>query len=80
MKVGGKKNIENFVVCTNLSVGSTTKEADGKEGEREKGKKKAGMKRVDRRRAFLPGCYRSIKQTSDFPSSSSSSRNFAYIR
>lgn len=40
MKVGGEKNIENFVVCTNLFVGSTTKEADGKEGEREKGKKK----------------------------------------
>ena len=61
----------------------STKEADEKEGE---GKKKARMKRVDRRRAFLPGCYRSIKQTSDFPSSSSSlrsrslSRNFAYIR
>lgn len=86
IKVEKKNTRENFVkLFVRIFPFDDDDEERGRMRKRKKGKrkKKAGMKRVDRRRAFLPGCYRSIKQTSDFPSSSRSrplSRNFAYIR
>lgn len=57
-----------------------TKEVEKKQEESEE--KRAGWEGLTER-AFLPGCYRSIKQTSDFLSSSQFrplSWNFAHVR